>query len=680
MTKIALVDNLRRAWRSITSTLSEPKQWLIDFFNGGNKSYSGAIVNEKTALTYTAFWGCVRAIAKPIAALPLHLYERTGDGSRERAVNHPLYRLLHDRPNPEMTALVFRDVLTAHLLTWGNGYAEIQFGPDGYPKALWPLTPNRVTPERNPSTKELQYRVLLPNGGEAILRKEQVFHLVGPGYDGLKGYSIVRLFRESIGMGLSVQEYGARFFGSGAKPGGVLEHPERFKDEETVQRLRKQWEELHSGLSNQHRIAILEEGMKYQQIGIPPEDAQFLETRAFQRTEMAAIFQVPPHKIGDLSNATFSNIEHQGLEFYTDTLLYWLSLWEQTIKWKLIPEFEQDRYFANFLVDGLLRGDQQSRYNAYAIGRQWGWLSANDIRRLENMNPIGPEGDIYLVPLNMVNAADVDSLDDFEEDLEDVDDRTIRHLKHIQTTTKEQRQIRNAQNRARLAKRYEQAFSNAVKRHLRKEVADIRKAVKEHLSERDATTFELWLEEYFGDNEELKKRMKPAFLSLAEIIYEEASKEVGKKSKMPEDVRKFMDEYLETFAIRYNESSKAQLLALVRQAFEEGLEPEDLIDTRLVEWEERRPKKVAMNETVQISGAITKLAFVAAGVTKLRWMAVGSKNCPYCREMDGKVVGINESFVSKDDVLDSEDGMMRIRKPAFHPPLHQGCECVIVAD
>lgn len=665
---------VKRIWQSIRSGLARPESWLVDWFTDG-QSYSGAVVNERTALTYSAFWACVRVITKPIAALPLHLYERQDEGSRQRATGHPLYKLLHDRPNPEMTALTFRDVLTAHLLTWGNGYAEIEYGAAGYPVALWPLPPSRVTPERDEKTGRLQYRIMLPDGTERILRKEKIFHLVGPGFDGTRGYSVVRMFRESIGMGLSVQEYGARFFGSGAKPGGVLEHPGRLKDPE---RLRAQWEELHSGLSNQHRIAILEEGMKYQQIGIPPDDAQFLETRGFQRQEMAAIFQVPPHKIGDLERATFSNIEQQGLEFYTDTLLYWLSLWEQTINWKLIPEFEQDKYFANFLVDGLLRGDQESRYNAYAVARQWGWLSANDIRRLENMNPIGPAGDIYWAPLNMINAEEMGQL--ITPPKEGESDDAARHLKRIEAATKEQRQIRAAQNRARLAKQYEQVFSNAAGRHLRQEVKDVRDAVKAHLSTRDVTTFGIWLDEYYRDNEPLKKRMKPVFLALAEVIYEAASGEVGEKGKMPDDVRAFMDEYLEAFAKRYNGSSKGQITALVRRAQDEGMEPEELIDVRLTEWEEKRPSKVAMAETVQIGGAVARMAFAGAGITRLRWVAQGSESCPYCQELNGQVVGIERPFVGKNDTLDSEDGAMTIYKPAFHPPLHLGCVCTIVAD
>lgn len=671
----------KRAWRSI-SNLRNPKQWLVDMF-GGRPVASGAIVNEQTAMTYTAFWACVRAIAKPVASLPIHLYERM-EGGRERATDHPLYGLLHNRPNPEMTAQVFKDLMMVHLLTWGNAFAEIQYGPNGYPVALWPLTPNRVTVERDESTKNIRYVVNLPDNGQVILPKERVFHLVGPGGDGLVGRSIISTFRESIGMGLSVQEYGARFFGNGARPGGVLEHPGRLKDEKQIERLRKQWSEIHQGLDNAHRVAILEEGMKYQQIGIPPEDAQFLQTRAFQRQEMAAIFQVPLHKIGDLERATFSNIEQQGLEFYTDTLLYWLTLWEQTIQWKLIPEFEQDRYYAEFMIDALLRGDLESRYRAYAIGKQWGWLSSNDIRRMENMNPIGPAGDIYWAPLNMMNIEDMDRIDPIES-LEDVDEieeseHTRFYLERIKTATKEQRQIRSARNRSRLAKQYRRVFSNAVKRHLRKEMKDIREAVQKHLGQRDIATFNVWLEEYFGNREDLKRRMKPVFMALAEVIYQEAASEVGKKQKMPDKARQFMDEYLETFAIRYSESSKGQLRQLVKKAFDEGLDPEELIEERLDEWELRRPDKVAMNETVQISGAVSRLAYLAAGVAYLRWMNIGGDSCPYCTELDGQVVGIDDSFVGKDDILDSEDGTMRIRKPAFHPPLHQGCECVIVAE
>lgn len=385
------------------SSLANPSGWLFSWL-GGAKTSSGISVTNYTAMNYTALWACVRVICKPISAMPIHLYKRLAGGGKQRAIRHPTYQLVNSRPNPEIIPLTFKDVLTAHVLTWGNAYAEIEKDRDGYPAALWPLTPNRVTPERNRVTKEIQYVVNLPDGGQTILRADQVFHIVGPGFDGLRGYSVLTMFRESIGLGLSLQEYAARFFGNGAIPGGVLEHPQALK-QSARDNLRDSWDEMHKGLDKTQRIAILEEGMKYQQVGISPEDAQMLESRKFSQLEMASIFQIPPHKVGNLDKASFSNIEHQGQEFLTDTLLYWLTLWEQTISWKLLGQEDQAKYFAEFLTANLLRGDLKSRYEAYAIARQWGWYSADDIREKENENPLPDgQGKTYLIPMNMTVA------------------------------------------------------------------------------------------------------------------------------------------------------------------------------------------------------------------------------------------------------------------------------------
>lgn len=385
---------------------SNPKEWLLSWFGGG-KTASGATVDNYTALNYTALWACVRVISKAVSTMPLHLYERLDTGGKQRAVKHPLYLLLHSRPNPEMVPLTFKDTLTAHVLTWGNGYAEIERNKSGYPIALWPLTPNRVAPERDKKSREIQYRITLPDGGAATLSADQVFHIPGPGFDGTKGYSVLTMFRESVGLGMALQEYSARFFGNGAAPMGILEHPESLKDP-AKNYLRDSWNEMHQGLSNVHRVAILEEGMKYHQIGISPEDAQMLESRKFSQLEMASMFQIPPHKVQNLDKASFDNIEHQSQEFLTDTLLYWLTLWEQTIGWKLLSQADQLLYFAEFLTANLLRGDLKSRYEAYAIAKQWGWYNSDDIRDKENDNPLpDDQGKDYWMPLNMrpVNMA-----------------------------------------------------------------------------------------------------------------------------------------------------------------------------------------------------------------------------------------------------------------------------------
>jgi HK97 family phage portal protein len=376
---------------------------LLDFDIALRQSKTGVSVTEQSALTNVAVWSCVRILSETVASLPLFLYQRMERG-KQRAIDHPLYSLLHDRPNPEMTSFTFRETLMAHLVTWGNAYAEIEYQDDRLtPKALWPLRPDMMRVERDKQTKQIVYRYSLPaDYGQTVLPAYKVLHIPGLGFDGIVGYSPITMARESIGLSMGLEEYGARFFSGGATPGGVLEHPAKLS-KEAQDRLRSSWNEMHQGLSNQHRIAILEEGMKFNKIGIPLDDAQFLESRKFQKSEIAALFHVPPHMIGDLERATFSNIEEQALEFVVYTMRPWLVRWEQVFNWKLLTAPGDDVYFAEFMVDALLRGNIQARYQAYATARQWGWMSANDIRELENQNPIDG-GDIYLNPLNMIAA------------------------------------------------------------------------------------------------------------------------------------------------------------------------------------------------------------------------------------------------------------------------------------
>ena len=392
---------LKKILNYITSTTADPKQWFVDFISGGNRSVAGVNVTEQSALSYSAVWACVRVISESIASLPLITYKRAGENGRNRHDTHPMYDLLKTQPNPEMTAFSFIRTLQAHVLTWGNGYAEIEFDNFGYPKALWPLTPNRVMVDRDPITKELQYVVTLPRDEkQVILRPENVFHIPGLGFDGIQGYSPIRMQMEAVGMGLALQEFGNRFFGNGTHLGGVVSHPGQLKDD-TYNRLRMDLNEKYSGLGKTHRIMFLEEGMKFERMGIPPEEAQFLESRKFSRTEIAGIFRVPPHKIGDLERATFSNIEHQALEFVTDSLMPWIVLWEQTIAWKLLTPRERRKIFAEFLVEALLRGDYKTRMEGYAKAIQNGIMNRNEVRARENLNPVDG-GEVFLVNGNMI--------------------------------------------------------------------------------------------------------------------------------------------------------------------------------------------------------------------------------------------------------------------------------------
>ena len=379
------------------------------FFMGS--SSSGKQVNERSAMQMTAVYSCVRILSEAVAGLPLHFYRYTDDGSKEKAIDHPLYFVLHDEPNPEMTSFVFRETLMTHLLLWGNAYAQIIRNGKGEVVALYPLMPNRMTVDRDDkghlyyeyqtSTDEAK----TTKGGTVRLKPSDVLHVPGLGFDGLVGYSPIAMAKNAIGLAIAAEEYGSKFYANGAAPSGVLEHPGVVKD---PKRVRESWNAIYQGSKNAHRIAVLEEGMSYKPISISPEQAQFLQTRKFQIDEIARIFRVPPHMVGDLDKSSFSNIEQQSLEFVKYSLSPWISRWEQAIHRTLVLPSEKPRYFARFNVEGLLRGDYQSRMNGYAVARQNGWMSANDIRELENLDRISAEdgGDLYLINGNMTKLAD----------------------------------------------------------------------------------------------------------------------------------------------------------------------------------------------------------------------------------------------------------------------------------
>jgi HK97 family phage portal protein len=376
------------------------------------RSTSGKPVNERTAMQTTAVYSCVRILAEAIASLPLHIYKYKEGGGKELVYDHPLYTILHDEPNPEMTSFVFRETLMSHLLIWGNAYAQIIRDGAGRVLGLYPLLPNQMDVDRDEhgrlvytysrqSDENPNFKVT----GDIKLRSEDVLHIPGLGFDGLVGYSPIAMAKNAVGMTLACEEYGASFFANGANPGGVLEHPGVLKDPSKV---RESWNSVYRGTNNAHKIAVLEEGMKYQQIGIPPEEAQFLETRKFQLNEIARLYRIPPHMVGDLDKSSFSNIEQQSLEFVKYTLDPWVIRWEQSLQKALLLPGEKGNYFIKLNVDGLLRGDYESRMNGYSVGRQNGWFSANDIREMEDMNPIPDEegGNLYLINGGLCKLSD----------------------------------------------------------------------------------------------------------------------------------------------------------------------------------------------------------------------------------------------------------------------------------
>jgi HK97 family phage portal protein len=338
--------------------------------------------------------------------MPLFLYRESQNG-KEKAINHPLYRILHRAPNPIIPAFIFKKTMQSHLLLWGNAFAEVVRDGGGNVVELWPLAPNRIRIQLFRSKMFYYYRV--PDGNEEQLG--EVLHIRGLSDDGLVGYSPITIHREKLGLAKASEEYRARFFANDARPGGVLTHPKTLS-EPAQQRLRKQWEESHGGVSNRGRVAILEEDMKYQEVGMPPKDFEFIMGEKFTKADIAAIYGVPPYKIGLLEPGTvsFASVEQQAIDSVVDCVVPWAVCWEHCLDLKLLTPSEQARYFTKFSIQALLRGDSASRAEFYSKLFDRGVLSINDILQLEDRNTIGPDGDRRFVPLATVPLDMVDEL------------------------------------------------------------------------------------------------------------------------------------------------------------------------------------------------------------------------------------------------------------------------------
>jgi len=654
--------------RSRSSGLTKPAEWLLSCL-GGRPSASGVRVSEETSMRLTAVFACVRVLAWTMASLPLPVYRRLEPRGKERAHGHPLYAMLHDRPNPEQTSFTFRSVAMAHLLQWGNAYAEIVFDErTAQPEELWPIPPWKCKPERTSRGNKV-FVITLPDGSERRVPGERMLHIMGLATDGKKGLSPIGMAKESIGLGLAAEEFGARFFSQGANVGGVAEHPGSLSDE-AFDRLQKSLSEKYEGLGKSHRLMLLEEGMKYQKVGIPPEEAQFIEVRKFQLEEIARLYNVPLHLLQHHEKATSwgSGIEQLNIGFVMHSVRPYLVNWEQEIQRKL---FDGDEYFAEFLIEGLLRGDIKSRYEAYTKGRQWGWLSANDVRELENQNPLPDEqGDIYLVPMNMVPA---DRLNEDEEpppaiaDLEPEEDSARRPAES---------RVGGARPRFNIAKSYRRVFRDTANRIMRREKADVLRQADNLLNNRSLSAFREWLSDFYSKHREfVEKNMLPPLSSLAEAVEASVAEELDTDTDSQEQIQKFLRDYDATLARRYTATNAGNLFDVLERAEEAGEDEYEALEQEFERWEEFRAEDVAQNETVKLTGAVTRVAMAAAGVSYLIWRNTGQDTCEFCQELDGKVVGIDEPFLADGDSIESEDGKMKVEGPRYHPPAHRGCVC-----
>lgn len=369
---------------------------LAAYLGGGYDSISGVSVTPETAMKYSVVFSCIKVLSESVGMLPLHLYKETGD-SKKKARGHNLYDLLHDEPNGYQTAQEFKEMLVAHVCLRGNFYAYIN-RVRGEVRELLPFNPDAVVPVLD-DNYDLKYKVTYANGSSAVLDQKDVFHIKGLTLDGFTGVSVIKYAKDSIGLGIATERHGAKLFSNGARPGGILSTENKLTDEQ-IPRIRESWNSTHGGAENAHKTAILEGGLTWTAIGMTSEDSQFLETRKYQRSEIAGMFRVPPHMIGDLERSTNNNIEHQGQEFVTYSLMPYLTRIEQRVRKSLLSKKEKGEYFVKFNVGALVRGDMKTRGEWYTKLILTGMMSPNEGRELEDMNP-RDDGDNYLTPLNM---------------------------------------------------------------------------------------------------------------------------------------------------------------------------------------------------------------------------------------------------------------------------------------
>jgi len=645
----------------------------------GGPTKSGVSINEVTALKYLTVYACVSLISGYIARLPLILYQRFPDNSKKRILNHPLADILHNAPNKNTTSFQFRESAQSHLLLWGNTYAVIRRAPySGGIIGLQQISnPGKVAIRKD--KKGIYYEWFssshLGNMGADTfydhnnkkwhhkVYKRDIFHIAGFGFNGLVGTSMIKIAREAIGLGIAAEEFGSTYFGEGTHPAGIYEMDGFLGDnkKDFITTLKTGF----AGLGKAHNIMVAEGGAKYKPLTIPLNDAQFLETRTFQKIEICAMYHVPPHKIAiHNQNSNKNNLEQENALFIDACLMPWIVRWEQNISLQLLTKEERMQgLFFEFLVDGLLRGDSKARGEFYNKMFQVGALSPNKILAKENMNPI-EGGDQHFVQLNMIPlnmAGDIAK-------------------ENNQDTKKEEKNFRANEFRAkasilvrdRIAKQYYPLFQRAAQDIVNKEGLAVKKQINKQRKQRADGNMKDWLDDFYRKlPADIRAKLGPVIRSFSEAIQAAAADEIGIDAEITEDLEKFINDFTERYAERHVESSLGQLTALLEDSL-------DAIEERVDEWSEKRADKIATNEITRSSNAVYQAVAFGVGLSTI-WRIRGATTCLYCKELNGRKVSNGQSFVKDGDELnpDGADGAMKIRGMKTHPPLHAFCDCYL---
>lgn len=657
---------------------------------------TGNAVSPTTAEAMAMVFACVRVLAESVAMLPLVLFEEQPGGGRQRATAHPLYPLLKDLPNPEMTSVELRMAMMRHLALYGNAYAQKVRNGSGRLLELWPLRPGQMEIKRAPDGV-LIYEYTLEDGKKTFFRADEIMHVRGISSDGVTGLSPIQTAKREFEASNARTRYAAAFYENGARPGGVLKHPGRLS-ETAYGRIRSAWENRHQGPGNANRIAILEEGMDFADVGIPQSDQQFIEQEKLSASRIAAIFRVPAHMVNDLERATFSNIEEMGQEFVDYTLSPWFVVWEQAISRDLLKPNERGRFYAKHVAQALLRGNAASRSQFYANGLQWGYFSINDVRSLEDLNPVA-DGDTYFVPMNMVplevavggQTSNVNGAIEAPPDGQ----RSVEHPEGCSCgqhrgksevsavlTRAEDGQESLRVNRVEMARAQLPILEEIAGRLVRRETKDVRRQLEKSMRSRGVEDFRAWLEEFYGSFDGVViDFFRAAMLSYARQAMLAAASELGEKPKgLTTGLREFVNGYLEAMGGQWARSSRLQLEALLDEAAAAGTDPAEAVTQRLDGWEETRPGKAADAQAFEALNAFVIASYGSYDITEIRWLASG-ESCPYCQSLSGRVVGIEKWFIEAGSSIDGGADLppMLVRRNTRHGPIHRGCDCITVA-
>jgi len=644
----------------------------------GSASAAGVGVSPNTAMRYVTVWACIRLLAESIAQMPVHLYRKLPDGSRQRISDIALAEIISSAPNSWQSPFEYFEFLVAALCLRGNHYAYINRLGSGAIAELIPLLPQSVTVLRD--GYDLSYRVRFENGSTDTLPQEKIHHVRGLTLDGFVGVSPIAYQRNAIGLGMSAENHGSYLFKNGAMPAGTLSMPSELSDE-AYERIRKSWRETHSA-DKQGGVAVLEGGLKFDKISMSNEDAQYLEVRQFQRTEICSIYRVPPHMIGDLSKSSFSNITQQSLEMVKYTFLPICRRIEAAIKRDLLTEQERRRgLYVEFLVDGLERADLEQRYRSYNVGIMSGILSPNECRAMENRNP-RPGGDLYLAPLNMVDSSEGMPKEGGDPEEQDEDGGKSFKSKCIGTAVPaplgKALITKGVLAREQLRESFAPRFKVLAAALVAYETGELRQAMADNNGEIGPG--------FSGSMTEIYRRLpdyiRNQFLGLmreyAVAVRNAALEEIDSEVEIDSnELAKYVEETMAAFSTRHISSSEGQLAALINDTVLEDLPA--AIEQRLSEWDATRAAKIASREPIQQESAVSRWVWLAAGVTLLQWQRRGNKSCPFCTALNGKIVGINEPFVEAGDFTPEghEASPLKVRGPKLHAPIHQGCVCVI---